>query len=182
MQIYEHYQKPVLKFWIFLKSFFRKHKKCSHFHNFCRIWLINELVLTFSATIKYTKAQFNLIILHWKKCLGFISHMNIAECFQVHSRFPITRFPVTRTPFYERVTPPHNEQTIDPSSPTTTEWSALEFETLYCLRISQLFIPFSKFVKISIFLLILKTFLFSWKYSKIHLISIDILIIILLYF
>ena len=39
----------------------------------------------------------------------------------IHSRFPITRFPVTRPPFYERVTPPHNEQTIDLSSPTTTE-------------------------------------------------------------
>ena len=45
--------------------------------------------------------------------------------FDVHSRFP-----VTRPPFYERVTVPHNEQTIDPSSPTTTEWSALEFETV----------------------------------------------------
>ena len=100
----------------------------------------------------------------------------------VHSRFPITRFPVTRPPFYERVTPPHNEQTIDPSSPTTTEWSALEFERLYFLQISQFFIPFSKFVKITIFLLIVKTFLFFWKYSKIHLISIDIFIIILLYF
>ena len=100
----------------------------------------------------------------------------------LHSRFPIMRFPVTRPPFYERVTPPHNEQTIDPSSPTTTEWSALEFETLYFLQICQFFIPFSKFVKISIFLLIVKTFLFFWKYSKIHLISVDIFIIILLYF
>ena len=40
---------------------------------------------------------------------------------QVHSRFPITRFPVTKPLFNERVTPPYNEQTIDPSSPTTTE-------------------------------------------------------------
>ena len=48
----------------------------------------------------------------------------------IHSRFPITRFPVTRPPFYERVTVPYNEQTIDPSFPTTTEWSALEFETV----------------------------------------------------
>ena len=39
----------------------------------------------------------------------------------VHSRFPITRFPVTGPPFYERVTPPYNEQTIDLSFPTTTE-------------------------------------------------------------
>ena len=30
--------------------------------------------------------------------------------------------------FNERVTPPYNEQTIDPSSPTTSEWSTLEFE------------------------------------------------------
>ena len=103
-------------------------------------------------------------------------------CIRIHSRFPITRFPVIRPPFYERVTPPYNEQTIDPSSPTTTEWSALEFQTLYFWQISQFFIPFSKFVKISIFLFIVKTFLFFWKYSKIHLISIDIFIIILLYF
>ena len=46
----------------------------------------------------------------------------------VHSRFPITRFPVTKPLFNEHVTPPYNEQTIDPSSPTTTEWSVLEFE------------------------------------------------------
>ena len=48
----------------------------------------------------------------------------------IHSRFPITRFSVTWPPFYERITVPHKEQTIDPSSPTTTEWSALEFETV----------------------------------------------------
>ena len=78
----------------------------------------------------------------------------------VHSRFP-----VTRPPFYEHVTPPHNEQTINPSSPTTTEWSSLEFET-YFLQISQFFIPFSKFVKISIFLLIVKTFIFSGNIQK----------------
>ena len=41
--------------------------------------------------------------------------------FHIHSRFPITRFPVTRPPFYERVTVLHNEQTIDPSSTTTSE-------------------------------------------------------------
>ena len=100
---------------------------------------------------------------------------------EVHSRFPITRFPVTRPPFYERVTPLHNEQTIDPSSPTTTEWSALEFETLYFSQISQFFIPSFKFVKISIFLLI-KIFRFFWKYPKMHLISVGIFIITLLYF
>ena len=33
------------------------------FHNFGRIWLDNKLVFTFTAPIKYTKAQFNLIIL-----------------------------------------------------------------------------------------------------------------------
>ena len=43
--------------------FFRKHKKCSYFYNFGRIWLINELVLTFWAPIKYAKAQFNPKIL-----------------------------------------------------------------------------------------------------------------------
>ena len=50
--------------------------------------------------------------------------------FQLLSKFTITRFPVTRPPFYERVTVAHNERTIDPSSPTTTEWSALKFETV----------------------------------------------------
>ena len=37
--------------------------------------------------------------------------------FSVHSRFPMTRFPVTRLPFYERVTVPHNEQTINAALP-----------------------------------------------------------------
>ena len=44
---------------------------------------------------------------------------------QLHSRFA-----PTRVPLYERVTFPYNEQTIDPSSPITTEWSALEFQTV----------------------------------------------------
>ena len=48
--------------------------------------------------------------------------------FEVHSRFPITKFPVTKPLCNKRVTPPYNEQTIDPSSPITTEWSALEFK------------------------------------------------------
>ena len=43
--------------------FFRKHEKCSYFHNFGGIWLVNGIVLIFSAPIKYVKAQFNLIIL-----------------------------------------------------------------------------------------------------------------------
>ena len=118
----------------------------------------------------------------WKCSLNCAVKIKVHFHLQVHSRFPITRFPVTKPPFYERVTPPYNEQTIDPSSPTTTEWRALEFKTLYFWQISQFFITFSKFVKISIFLFIVKTFLFFWKYSKIHLISIDIFIIILLYF
>ena len=48
---------------IFSKSFFRKLKKCFHFHNFGWMWLVNELVLKFSAPLKYAKAQFNPIIL-----------------------------------------------------------------------------------------------------------------------
>ena len=50
----------ILDFFI---KFFQKHKKCSYFDNFCRMWLLNEPVLTFLAAIKYTKAQFNSIIL-----------------------------------------------------------------------------------------------------------------------
>ena len=49
------------QYWNF--GFFQKHKKYSYFNNFSRMWLVNKLVLTFSAPIKYTKAQFNLIIL-----------------------------------------------------------------------------------------------------------------------
>ena len=135
----------------------------------------------------YIVLQFFGIILHYLIFAPklFIWLEQIFRFYSVnckHSRFPITRFPVTRPPLHERVTPPYNEQTIDPSSPTTTEWSALEFETLYFWQISQSFIPFSKFVKISIFLFIVKTFLFFSKYSKIHLISIDIFIIIFLVF
>ena len=43
--------------------FFQKHKKYFYFHNFGRMWLLIEFVLTFSAPIKYAKAQFNSIIL-----------------------------------------------------------------------------------------------------------------------
>ena len=39
--------------------FFQKHKKCCYFHNFGRLCLVKKLVLTFSAPIKYAKAQFN---------------------------------------------------------------------------------------------------------------------------
>ena len=39
--------------------FFQKHQKCSYFHNFDRMWLVNELVLTFAAPIKYATAQFS---------------------------------------------------------------------------------------------------------------------------
>ena len=42
---------------------FKKHKKCSYFHNFCRTWLVNELVLTFFRSDKIFQAQFNPIIL-----------------------------------------------------------------------------------------------------------------------
>ena len=50
-------------FGFFHKVFFQKHKKCSYFDNFCRIWLVIELVLTFRALIKYAKEQFNQISL-----------------------------------------------------------------------------------------------------------------------
>ena len=43
--------------------FFQKHKSSSQSLNFDWMWLVNELVLTFSAPIKCAKAQFNLIIL-----------------------------------------------------------------------------------------------------------------------
>ena len=46
----------------FIKVFY-KHKNCSYFDHFCRMWLVNELVLTFLAPIKYAKVQLNLIIL-----------------------------------------------------------------------------------------------------------------------
>ena len=68
------------------------------------------------------------MILHWENFGAPVTPLTsiLFECRvntrYIHSRFPITRFPVTRPPFYERVTVPHNEQMIDPSSPTTTEW------------------------------------------------------------
>ena len=62
-EIYEHYLKPVLKFLIFSKNYFQKHKSSAQPLNSDLMWLVNELVLTFSALIKCTKAQFNLIIL-----------------------------------------------------------------------------------------------------------------------
>ena len=46
----------------FQTVFLKKNKKCSYFDHFCRMWLVNELVFTFSAPIKYAKAQFNPII------------------------------------------------------------------------------------------------------------------------
>ena len=52
VEIYEHYQKPVLKFLIFSKSYFQKHKCSAQSLNFDWMWLVNELVLTFSAPIK----------------------------------------------------------------------------------------------------------------------------------
>ena len=61
--IYEHYQNPVLKFLIFSKNDFQKHKSSAQSLNFDWMWLVNELVLTFSAPIESTKAQCNLIIL-----------------------------------------------------------------------------------------------------------------------
>ena len=49
------------QYWNFL--FFQKHKSSAQSLNFDWMWLVNELVLTFSAPIKCAKAQFNLIIL-----------------------------------------------------------------------------------------------------------------------
>ena len=49
------------QYWNF--CFFQKHKKWSSFLNFGWMWLVNELILTFLAPIKCTKAQFNLTIL-----------------------------------------------------------------------------------------------------------------------
>ena len=63
VEIYEHYQKPVLKFLIFSKSYSQKHKSSAQSLNFDWMWLVNELVHTFSAPIMCAKAQFNLIIL-----------------------------------------------------------------------------------------------------------------------
>ena len=48
---------------IFSKDDFWKHKSSAQSLNFDWMWLVNELVLTFSAPIRCTKAQFNLIIL-----------------------------------------------------------------------------------------------------------------------
>ena len=45
------------------KSYFQKHKGSAQSLNFDWMWLVNELVLTFSAPIECAKAQFNLIIL-----------------------------------------------------------------------------------------------------------------------
>ena len=58
-----HYLTPVLKFLIFSKNYFQKHKSSAQPLNSDWMWLINELVLTFSAPKKCAKAQFNLIIL-----------------------------------------------------------------------------------------------------------------------
>ena len=63
VEIYEHYQKSILQFFIFSKKNF-KNKKCSYLYNFGRMWLVNKLVLTFSASINYAKAQFNSISLY----------------------------------------------------------------------------------------------------------------------
>ena len=49
------------KYWNFW--FFQKHKRSAQSLNFDCMWLVNELVLTFSAPIKCAQAQFNLIIL-----------------------------------------------------------------------------------------------------------------------
>ena len=50
-------------FGFFQEFFLKKIKTFSYFHNFGWMWLVNELLLTFSVPIKYDKAQFNPIIL-----------------------------------------------------------------------------------------------------------------------
>ena len=47
------------------------------------------------------------------------------------------RFPSTRVPLYESLIVPYNEQLIEPSSPTTIGWSALEFKTVTRITISR---------------------------------------------
>ena len=56
---------------VFIK-FFSEAQKCSYFDNFGRMWLVNELVLTFSAPIKYDKVQFNPIIL--SRVIGYTTY------------------------------------------------------------------------------------------------------------
>ena len=50
--------KTSIKIFFFSKSYFQKHKSSAQSLNFDWMWLVNELVLTFSAPIKCVKAQF----------------------------------------------------------------------------------------------------------------------------
>ena len=52
VEIYEYYQKPIMQFFIFSTKEIQKHKKCSYFHKFGRMWLVNELILNFFASIR----------------------------------------------------------------------------------------------------------------------------------
>ena len=54
VELSENYQKLLLKYWIFSKSRFQKYEKCSNFKNFRRIYLVNELVLTFWALVEFS--------------------------------------------------------------------------------------------------------------------------------
>ena len=49
------------EYWNF--RFFQKHKTSAQSLNFDWMWLVNELVLTFSAPITCAQAQMNLVIL-----------------------------------------------------------------------------------------------------------------------
>ena len=40
------------QYWNF--GFFQKQKECSYFHKFGRMWLVNELALTFSTPIVFS--------------------------------------------------------------------------------------------------------------------------------
>ena len=86
------------------------------------------------------------------------------------------RFPVTRPPIYERVTPPHNEQTIDPLPPLLRNEARSNLKLcIFCKlpNFSSRFPNLSKFP----FFTNRQDFLFFWIYSKTHLISIDIFLL-----
>ena len=58
VEIYKHYQKLILQFFILSKT-----QKYFYFLQIGHMWLIKKLVFNFSAPLKYDKTQFNLIIL-----------------------------------------------------------------------------------------------------------------------
>ena len=104
----------------YIYELIKKEKKHTHTHiHMCVCVLGSKKRTTF--VIEFSTSDDNSSITKNKK-----KWYRNPRC--IHSRFPITRFPETKPLFNERVSPPYNEQTIDPSSPTTAEWSTLEFE------------------------------------------------------